>query len=330
MKWLLLTTVARTAKVLGSNPGDEFARIGIEGLIKKVDPGAEFDRLDKERTKDWDKKHEFDRFVICGMPMLWSTPEQTCNEIYWWEYVWNSYVTGERRNVLPLGIGHVLVGQPNNARKYTQALREVTKKSWKVVSREPIFDQPRSWIYSVCPSAFCMLDKHHYRNRKLCNFMPRGGHFGHLTDAGKRWEDHQAPEISKVLMDEGFDFIAHSHQEVTLSKKLGWPEDRVMIFNSAQEYLDLYQDVEFYLGNRMHGAAVCAATGAPTWGITHDSRLGMVKRLGGKATTPHNIKPVEIQKWIRNANPSVPLAEYAPRAQQQKMLELLKEFAFGT
>jgi hypothetical protein len=329
MKWLLLTTTARTADRLGSNPGDEFARFGIQKIIRAIDKDPVIELLDKEKTGDWDRKHEFDRAVICGMPMFWSHKEQTCNEIYWWEYIWNSYVAGNKRNILPMGIGHVLLGAPANGAAYMKAVREVTKKSWKVVVREPIYGAPSSWVQSVCPSAFCNLDRQSTRKHRICNLMPKGGHFGVLTDDGKKWDSDQAPAIAQLLFNEGFMFVAHSHQEVTYAKKLGWWDDRIHIFNSAQEYLDLYNDAAFYFGNRMHGAAVCAATGCPTWGVTHDSRTGMVSRLGGKATPTPRITAKEVKRWIDHAYPAKPEPQYTPAHQYTQMTALMRAFAYA-
>lgn len=41
MRWLLITTI-------GKNPGDEWIRIGIQNVIRKVDPDREYILLDKE------------------------------------------------------------------------------------------------------------------------------------------------------------------------------------------------------------------------------------------------------------------------------------------
>lgn len=329
MKWLLITTSRRTAQCLDSNVGDEFAMFGVKRLVEAVDSQAEFDFLDKESTADWDAKHPHSRAIICGMPLFWSNDNQTCSEIYWWDYIWDSYVGNIKRKILPLGIGHVLVGAPHDEQKYRDAIKFVTDKSWHVVVREPIYGQPEDWIQSVCPSAFCNLGKGNRHSHKFCNLMPGGGHFGYLTGDSKRWDDEQVHGISDLLQSSGFVFIAHTSNEVEHAKSLGWQDSRIQLFNSAKEYLDAYADTAMYFGNRMHGAAVCAAAGAKTWAITHDSRLGMVQRLGGKATRTIGVTAKEVAYWLKTASPAMTMPDYNPRFQYDKMVRLMKLFAYA-
>lgn len=327
MKWLLITTTRRTEGTMGSNPGDEFARLGIEKVIRASDQKAEIDLLDKEVAAEWDKGREFDRVVICGMPLLWSNPNQTCSEIFWWDYLWGSYITHEKKKVLPMGIGHVLVGDPHDGEKYHNAIREITMKSWNVVVREPIHGQPEKWIQSICPSAYAMMDRNHDKQLALCNFMAEGGHFGYLTDDGKRWSDIQEKPASDLLLDMGWTFIAHTHHEIRHAKKLGWPEDRILSFTTAREYLDTYANATWYFGNRMHGAAVCASTGrCRVWGATHDSRLGMVARLGGKATRTSEVSVEALKRWFGEAKPSKPEPRFQVKDQFTNMVVLFNKF----
>lgn len=327
MNWLLVTTAQRSPDKLGTNPGDEFARLGIELLIREVDPDATFELLDKENTADWNKEHTFDRAVICGMPMFWSNAAQTCSDIWWWDYLWNSYVTGCKRNTLCLGVGHVLVNELADFTKYGAALAQVDKRSWEVVVREPVCHAPAHWVQSICPSAYCMRVRPHAHTRRLCNLMSGGGHFGYLTPEGELWEK-RVRAISDVLRDADFTFVAHTWQERDHATTLGWPPERVRLFNSAAEYLDLYAKAECYFGNRLHAAAVCAATSASVWAVTHDSRLGMVRRLGGHATTAEGVDAAQVKAWIESQkSPSKPALEFAINLQYEKMLDLLRRFA---
>lgn len=322
MKWLLITTAQRSKAKRGSNVGDEFAMLGCRKVIESVDAKAEFDLLDKESANDWDKEHPHNKVVICGMPLLWSLPEQACSDIYWWDYLWNSYVGHVKTKMLPLGIGHVLIGEPHDKAKYHDAIRFVGSKSWRVVVREPILGAPEGWVQSVCPSVFCNMDRQATRKYRLCNLMDKGGHFGYVTDYGKAWEN-QVPELAKILLRNKFAFVAHTVDELDVAHRLGWLEENILFYDSAQEYLDLYAQAEAYFGNRLHGAVVCAATGCPSWGVTVDSRVGMVSRVGGKTDM---VTPRTLEDWIVNPQPSVPKPGYDPRTQFQRVRELVGRF----
>lgn len=328
MNWLLITTATRTPERLDSNIGDEFARMGVQRLILRADPAATFDLLDKESAADWDRPRSFDRAVICGMPLFWSNEKQTSQDIFWWPYVWDSDVAHEKRKLMAMGVGHVLIDAPVDPARYAAGIAEVTKKAWCVITREPIFGQDPSWYQSICPSVFCMRGRPVERKFRLCNLMPGGGHFGYLVPGGTLWEEKQAPDVAKALLDAGFVFVAHVEQEIDYAKKLGWPDESIAFFVTAEEYLALYAQADFYFGNRLHGAVVCAATGAPVWAVTHDSRLGMVLRLGGIATPPFGITGKLLTEWILlPKRPSVAAEKFQPEARWEKMSEIMAAFA---
>ena len=77
MKWLLVTTI-------GTNPGDEMIRLGVQNLISKIDSNAQYELLNKESKQDRQANHEFDKAVWCGMPVFWSIVGNHCSDIVWW------------------------------------------------------------------------------------------------------------------------------------------------------------------------------------------------------------------------------------------------------
>lgn len=294
MRWLLITT--RDAE--GGNPGDGFVRIGIQNLIREVDPSPTFDILDKENPKAYDAR-PFDRAIICGMPLFWSTTEQTCNQIWWWSRFFRkeSWISADHRKLLALGVGHVLVSEPHDIRRYAASINEVVRKTYAVVTREPIIDHPKI-IDSVCPSAYAVADSTSNDKKRFCNFMVGSSHFGHLREAQPEVECWHAKvqRISDQMRNAGFKFVAHNNHELILSRHLGWSE--AYYFRSAQEYLNLYADAQCYFGNRVHGAAVCAAIGAPSLCVGNDSRIGLVTRLGGLALKPSELEDSMLDRWL--------------------------------
>lgn len=330
MKWILITTTPRTAGTLGSNVGDEFARFGTMRLIREIDPDAEFDLLDKERPSQWTEVRPHDKVVLCGMPLFWSIPSinehprNLCSEIHWWEPMMRGWASSARENFLVFGVGHVHADRIDSLLEYAAAMTEVLHRAYAITLREPIIDHPQM-IDTVCPSAFTLFDSPARKTRRLCNLMIDGGHFGYLRPAVTAEWEQRMQAVSDWLQANGFEIIAHTHRERDLAYRLGWPS--VHIFNSAQEYLDLYAQASCYVGNRMHGAAVVASMGVPTWAFTHDSRLGMVRRLGGHATGVEAVTVASLDAWLHSLPGSGRVGTPFNVAEEYvRMKDLLKRF----
>lgn len=316
MKWLLLTT-------LGTNPGDEFARIGVQNLIREVDPSPEFDLLNKENPDHYNHR-EFDRAVICGMPLFWST-EQDNYDIWWWDKIFEGWIAKDRRKLIALGVGHVLLDDISNFAKYAFSINYVMQKTWALTVREPIMDHPKI-IDSVCPSAFAV--KLGSRFRSLCNLMVNAGHFAHIASEKEQlaWLSKQ-DEVADTLKRSGFQFVAHNDDEHRLAHTLGWDDDCIHRFKTPEEYLELYSSAYRYFGHRLHGAAVCAATGAQSWGVAYDSRGKMVQRLGGHACKPSEFSIEDFQRWARGEFGWMQQGVFNLKMEHLRLHLLLKEFA---
>ena len=328
MKWLLITTAKRTPDTMGSNVGDEFAAIGVEKLINSVDTDAHIQFFNKEDPGAWDKgkQPERDRVVICGMPLFWSFHGENNIDHWWWDYMWNGWMTLEPRTVLALGVGHVVLdGKVSNPEKYQKGMKQALARSWRIVAREPITDAYPGIIDSICPSAWCLDGQPHERKYRLCNLMPGGGHFGYAIGGDDAWES-KVQGISYALAAHDFLFVAHTLKESEYALAHGWPKERIRLFGNVWDYLKLYSSAACYFGNRQHGAAVCASTGVPTWAATHDSRLGMVERLGGIATLPEAVTPSRIKSWLENPPTPVIQNGFKPAQQWAKCRTLLQEF----
>lgn len=289
MKWLLITT-------LGTNPGDEFARIGVQNLIRVVDPSPEFDLLNKENPNHYFPR-EFDRAVLCGMPLWWSTHEQDNYDIWWWDKIFESWISADRRKFMVLGAGHVYVNKIHNFAKYSASIDYVTRKAWAVTVREPVMCHP-GIVDSVCPSAFAVKSRSLTRRLPLCNLMVDSGHFPHDSFEKVAWLAKE-PDIVEALHKYRYRFVAHNDAEQKLAHWLGWNDSTIFQFTTPEEYLELYSCASSYFGHRLHGAAVCAAMKIPTWGVAYDSRVKMVQRLGGHACRPSEIGSItDLKQWL--------------------------------
>lgn len=315
MKWLLITT-------LGTNPGDEFARIGVQNLIRGVDPSPEFDLLNKENPDHYTQR-PFDRAIVCGMPLWWSTPEQDNYDIWWWDKIFNGWIAEDRRKFMILGAGHVVLDRIEKFSKYTASIDYAIRKSWAVSVREPVLDDPRI-VDSVCPSAFSIQKQSSTFN--LCNLMENGGHFPYPSEQTEWLKKEEA--IVELLHASGYKFVAHNDAEHRLAHSIGWSDWSIFRFDTPEEYLSLYSRSLRYFGNRLHGAAVCAAMGIPTWGVAYDSRIGMVKRLGGHAEKPSEIRLDQLQLWLTGATDWGHFPTHHLELERFRLKKLLSRFMY--
>src|SRR5882672_4191601 len=108
MKWLLITT-------LGTNPGDEFARFGVQRLIRDVDSEPKFFLVNKE-SPTINQPVEFDRAVICGMPLIWSFPwpesRSPARCVPWWQSLMRGWISRDPRKLCGIGVGDVRLPNP--------------------------------------------------------------------------------------------------------------------------------------------------------------------------------------------------------------------------
>lgn len=319
MKWLLITT-------RHTNPGDEFVRIGVQNLIREVDPNPVFDLLNKENPMDH-KPREFDKCVLCGMPLFWSGSDQPdCTKIWWWEPLMRGWPTARKKDFLALGVGEVTQGSyPVCPEAYGRAVEEIQNRAFAITFRQPVL----SWATpgtssrdSVCPAAFAV-DEPKQKRLRICNLMPRGGHFP-ISHEQTLWHLN-LPELVEFLLSQNFSFSAHTEEEETYARGLGWPFESIYRFRgNPQGYLDLYAQAELYFGNRLHPAVVVSALGRPAWGVAFDSRIRMVFRVGGQATIPSRATPKAVREWF--AAPFGGMAEINRFSERKKNVDLLRRF----
>jgi hypothetical protein len=197
-------------------------------------------------------------------------------------------------------VGTITVGKLNNFDRYCAAVKEVLEKTRLFTVRQPVFVHPKI-VDTICPSAFAVPGPPGGSPQlEVCNLMPHGGH--HMC-AETQTADMQAwYSIEAYVADQlkkSFIFCAHTPDEQSYARRLGWRSGDIFYSQEPRDYLSLYCNARCFIGNRLHGAAVVASRGRPVLAIAADSRLGMVKRLGGKTITPKALKYAMLAKYNR-------------------------------
>lgn len=295
MKILLITTRRNL------NPGDQFIRMGVEVLLKELVPDAQLIHIPKE-DEAFGTPVEFDKAILCGMPLWWDNPTSHSQDIGWWGPLMRGWMSERKNDFLALGVGSVMgKNHPVNMGRYISAIEETIQRSFAVVTRQPVLDHPQL-ISSICPAAFAAKWSTR-RSRLVCNLMPTGAHDSHFNPyEASIWAD-RLPQTAEFLRSDGFEFCAHSDDEYALAQELGWPEASIHQFATPEEYMDLYNDTRVYSGNRMHGALVVAAGGGLAGVQGYDSRMEMVRQFTPRVFFPSDItlgNPIPVAPYYQD------------------------------
>jgi hypothetical protein len=278
MRWLLISSI--------HNPGDSFARFGVEDLIREIDQEALFHVLDKENPDAWNPV-PFDRAVLCGMPALWSHENQSSTEIWWWEKLFDGWITENPKRFIAIGIGEV-VGKDgiHDPKAWQDAVEVLVSKSFAITSRHELTLHDPRIIQGICPSFFVNSPTFdpEKKPRSYCNLMRHGAHDPFMNPEESRvWEKSVVP-LAKKLIEDGYGFVAHDADEVRFAAELGFTD--IHIFFDHREYLKLYKQCDRFVGNRIHGAAMAYLFGAQVMCVAYDSRIYLLRAVGGKAIYP--------------------------------------------
>lgn len=317
MKWLLITTRRKL------NPGDQFIRIGVQRLIQAVDPAAVFDELAKDDGENLSRRREFDRAVVCGMPLFWNSPGANCYDVGWWGELIRGWPSEDKRRFLVLGAGSATGAKMPDPDAYLDAIKWVIGRSWAVTTRQTVVDWP-FLIQSICPAAFSVVPSGRPRTRKLANFMRNGAHDVHFDpDQADEWR-RRAPDLAAWAIREGFEAIAHDEDEACWARELGFRE--VLNPEWGRDYLPIYRDCSVYVGNRLHGAMAVAAAGGKACAIGYDSRIRMLDRFNVLQLRPTETTPGVLGEFLRGHHaPDLTLRMI--RTELLRNLEILRAFA---
>ena len=333
MKWLLLSNY--------NNPGDEWARFGVERIIASIDNSAELFHVEKDTGESIHTRIDYDISVMCGQPLVWSNPyekdgkriESSTRTVRWWSDA-NGWMSEDRKMIVS-GYGTFLFYNSFPDSVHIENRDEV------IVSIKALFDRCRltyartdlvkkflgeDTLCLPCPSVFAS-EFPPTHELKLCNFMPHGGHYPHCKhdDAGI-WDVHERA-VSDLLFKTGFMFIAHSAFELNHAIfDLGWPEYRCIRFGfDSMEHLKVYSRCKRYFGNRIHGAIVSRSFGAEVLCCGYDSRLEAVRMVGGDVMIPSMLSSMLdmgiLEAWANKDSAGEPFDQEAAFKRQKELIE---------
>lgn len=318
MKWLLITTTENR------NTGDELIRIGIQNLIKNIDDHPEFILLDKE--KPFPDLIEFDKCILCGMPLFWNNKISTSQEMGWWGAIMNGWVSERKKDFLILGVGSVIGSDGiKDLKAFKDAVRIAIYRSFKVTVRDGSHQCDNELIPSVCPSIFA-IEKASEPLLRLCNIMPDGAHDKHFNpDEAAIWKE-KMKLINNFFLDNDFYFICHSNKDVLIEdpESLGWQPERIIRFYEAEEYVNIYSHAQCFIGNRVHGALLTGSLGRPSLAIGYDSRLLMLENFNVQCCYPSEIFISDLKRILNQANVDF---SYLIENEKKSLIKLLTSFA---
>jgi hypothetical protein len=325
VKWLLVSTnpaphVPGTDHPHGAgwNVGDVFARVGTEQVIREVDPAAEFDLLNMDSHESITTERPFDRCVLAGRPAFW----KGCETHPLWTHVINGWPGRDPRKIAAFGVGDCYALPRDDAHIHAR-LADLKSKVWGTSLRFA-FDTDAARL-GVCPASWVLLDRPEKPTRKLCNFMPDGGHYKELSPFEFEVWHAMAGLMAHSLRERGFEFVAHTAIERKWAMLLGWPSERIIYADTIEPYLEAYASASHYFGNRMHGAVILAGREARSMAVGYDSRLAMVARTWGDVFTPSQLSLQDVIEFA-DSRPAEH-RERMIRGERAKAVRMMEEFA---
>lgn len=316
MKWLLISNTEN------ANPGDEWIRIGVQRLIRDVDPHPEFIIRNKELIEDQEPEVEFDKAVWCGSPLFWSHSGQGCWENHWWLKWVNGWLFKEKNKVLILAVGDVVGKTLHDEVQYYTSIRFVKEKCWELWTRNPV-SRDKEIQVCCCPSVFALNGFSGTQSKRLCNLMPDGAHDSIMDEKEASIWKEKVGRFSGFLMGLDFEFVSHALFEEEFAQSLGWPNNRLHRRPKvAEDYFPIYSKASMFIGNRIHGAMLTVGAGGKALAIGYDSRLGMASYVGASVMRPSELSESAVLKWIE-----APHKPYDWHPEYDKQIVLLRRFA---
>jgi glycosyltransferase involved in cell wall biosynthesis/ADP-heptose:LPS heptosyltransferase/predicted O-methyltransferase YrrM len=325
MKWLLITT-------LGKNPGDEWIRIGIQKMINKVDPGAEYILLDKEDPKIYKTPVEFDKCIWCGMPVFWSFEEHQNRKMSWWQDLMLGWPSERKNDFMVLGAGSFFHWKKKpetitDKEEFIKSAEDVLARSYYVTARSKVVSEVtgKPIPAMVCPAVFSIIGHKRSHELKLANIMPRGGHYTIFGPEEVKIWDEKKSKISEILQENGFTYAAHNEEELQFAQKCGWKT--IVSYNGdPEELLEYYGKCGKYFGNRVHGAIIARGNDADVWSVGYDSRQEAVRLAGAKVTRPSELDIEEIAYW---ASHNTQIVAFDMEYEFRRQVDIVRDFMFA-
>lgn len=322
MNWLIISTNKK-------NPGDEFIRIGIENIIKLIDPEATGQIIDKE-TPQIHSSVEFDKCVWAGMPVFWSLHGNSNWNIPWWRPMTRGWVSSDKNKFCVLGAGSFQDWRDRYRGLQKDKMHEeavlLKDRSHVVTVRDPIACDITDVNFEtiVCPAILSTINKKKTGSIKGCNLMPGGAHYSQFNETESTIWNSKEREISQSLLNNDFYFFAHNKKELSHAKKLGWSDDRIISYEgNPYDMLSHYVNVDKFFGNRVHGCIVSRGTGADVMSCGYDTRQEAVRLSGAKVFLPSEVDLNSVDSWASD-EPS--FMKFDMDSVKSKYMALLSDF----
>lgn len=316
MRWMLITNTENR------NPGDEWIRIGVQRLIRDVDPFPEFIIKNKEFVEDQESEVEFDKAVWCGSPLFWSHKSQNCWDNHWWSTWINGWLFKQPNKVLVLGVGDAIGREVYDKPGLRSAIDLVKSKCWMLVTRNRIVEDVDIQV-SCCPSVFALLGDHSEKTIRLCNLMPDGAHDSIMNEEEADIWKAKVNDFSSFLIEAGFQAVCHAHSEEDFLDKLGWPNNQIHRKpKTSESYFPIYSKASIYVGNRLHGAMLTIGAGGAAFAVGYDSRLKMVELVNGTTVYPSEFELTGFRQWMAQ-----PHKRYNCTPEYDKQVVIIRRFA---
>lgn len=296
MNWLIVSTNKK-------NPGDEFIRIGIENVIRDVDPEATGRVIDKE-TQEIFNSVEFDKCVWAGMPVFWSLNENSNWNIPWWQPMTRGWLSDDKNKFCVLGAGSFQDWKDRYRGMQKDKMHEeaelLKSRSHVVTVRDSLACDITGVDFEtiVCPAILSTINKTKTESIKGCNLMPGGAHYSQFNETESTIWNSKEREISRALLENDFHFFAHNEREFKHAKNLGWCDDHIISYTgNPHEMLSHYVNVDKFFGNRVHGCIVSRGTGADVISCGYDTRQEAVRLSGAEVLLPSEVDLNVIDNW---------------------------------
>lgn len=266
-----------------------FIRMGIENLLRQIDPSPTFVTLNKEDPEEWRLKDDpsIDKIIWCGMPLFWSFPSHYSQEIFWWDGLIRPIIKSRSHDFAVLGAGTAGFISPDFRRAFTRpheilsSINEIADSAAAFTMRDDcvhrlIADMPAIEVLP-CPAIFSSHGIEPCHHHITCNLMPDLGHYPELEpQAHANWK-LLIPVLATTLLQLNSFFCPHTMAESELASSHGWQQAQIA---PPFETLKHLSGTGFHIGNRIHAAIVAASTGSKSIAMGYDLRLRAAQLCG--------------------------------------------------
>jgi hypothetical protein len=299
---------------LKTNPGDDIIRDGIQYLIGRVVPDAEWVLGQKHTNKSWTLEQvrqqisavlACDVLVQAGSPVFWD------NMVFraggeWVDLFWGKV---KPRSVLALASGACYPLNWNvrsiraDDRKF---IRRMLNSSAVFTVRDHFAERilktffPKESVHILPCTSLWSRDLHGFAHKPeyaVINCMSRGGHYGtpsmSWNKKAREFYDLAVKRYGRCVA------VCHSQEEAHLARGMGLPLPDILFFGYDHKALvEAYSRGIVGLANRVHGACTLNSFGIPNLCVGDDTRTYTVETAGGKIMPLDKAKTLDVAQLM--------------------------------